>query len=129
MEPHSTNPISRRWPPISAQLQIHHINPGRLYMHKGSVLFLMVFALECRPQVLAPPEILDPPLRALQQKHFSELKAAAVDITSHQYPFRFYLSRTLDLTERQEQLTDQRAIRFANFQGGTVLQVTGNYFA
>jgi len=100
-------------------------------MHKGSFVLavLTVFALECRPQVLSPPEILDPPMRALQQQHFTELKAAAVEITSHQYPFRFYLSRTLDLTERQEQLTDQRSIRFSNFQGRTVLQVTGNYFA
>jgi hypothetical protein len=100
-------------------------------MHKGSFVFavLTVFAVECRPQVLAPPEILDPPMRALQQQHFAELKAAAVEITSHQYPFRFYLSRTLDLTERQEQLTDQRSIHFSNFQGRTVLQVTGNYFA
>jgi hypothetical protein len=100
-------------------------------MHKGSIVFaiLTAFALECRPQVLAPPEILDPAMSALQQQHFAELKAAGVEITSHQYPFRFYLSRTLDLTERQEQLTDQRSIRFSNFQGRTVLQVTGNYFA
>jgi hypothetical protein len=100
-------------------------------MHKGSFVFviLAVFALDCRPQVLAPPEILDPAMSALQQQHFPELKAAGVEITSHQFPFRFYLSRTLDLTERQEQLTDQRSIRFSNFQGRTVLQVTGNYFA
>lgn len=100
-------------------------------MHKGSFVLaiLTVFALECRPQVLAPPEILDPAMSALQQRHFPELKAAGIEITSHQYPFRFYLSRTLDLTERQEQLTDQRSIRFSNFQGRTVLQVTGNYFA
>jgi hypothetical protein len=68
-------------------------------------------------------------MRALQQRHLPELKAAAVEITSHQYPYKFYLSRTLDLTERQEQQTDQRSIRFANFQGRMVLQVTGNYFA
>ncbi len=100
-------------------------------MHKGSfaVAVLTIFALECPAQVLAPPEILDPPMRALQQQHFAELKAAGVEITSHPYPFKFYLSRTLDLTERQEQLNDQRSIRFSNFQGRTVLQITGNYFA
>ena len=100
-------------------------------MHKGNFVlaagFLIASALEC--QVLSPPEILDPAMRALQEKHFPALKAAAVDISSHQYPYKFYLSRTLDLTEKQEQLTDQRSIRFANFQGRTVLQVTGNYFA
>ena len=90
---------------------------------------LIAFASQCPAQVLSPPEILDPAMRALQQKHLTELKAAAVEITSHLYPYRFYLSRTLDLTERQEQQTDQRAIHFSNFQGRTVLQVTGNYFA
>jgi hypothetical protein len=100
-------------------------------MHKGSLVFaaLILFAVACRSQVLSPPEILDPPMSALQQRHFPQLKAAAVEITSHQFPFRFYLSRTLDLTEKQEQQSDQRSIRFSNFQGQTVLQVTGNYFA
>ena len=60
-------------------------------------------------------------MRALQQRHMPELKAAAVEITSHKYPFKFYLSRTLDMTEKQEQQTDQRSIRFSQFQGHTVL--------
>src|SRR5579864_2779236 len=102
-------------------------------MHKGNVALvataLFAFVTHCPSQVLSPPEILDPAMRLLQQKHMPELKAAAVDITSHQYPYRFYLSRKLDLTEQQEQLNDQRSIRFSNFQGRTVLQVTGNYFA
>jgi hypothetical protein len=102
-------------------------------MHKGNLALaaaaLAAFVPNCFAQVLSPPEILDPAMRALQQKHFPELKAAAVDITSHQYPYRFYLSCKLDLTEQQEQQSDQRSIRFTNFQGHTVLQVTGNYFA
>jgi hypothetical protein len=80
-------------------------------------------------QVLSPSEILDPDMRALQEKHFPELKAAAIEITSHSFPYRFYLSRTLDLTEQKEQQSDQRAIRFARFQSQIVVQVTGNYFA
>lgn len=102
-------------------------------MRKGSYALtlasLAVVLLPCGGQVLSPPEILDPGMRALQQKHFPELKAAAVDITSHEYPYKFYLSRTLDITERQEQTADQRSIRFSDFHGRTVLQVTGNYFA
>lgn len=101
-------------------------------MHRSNVaavILLIGSACAGRSQVLAPPEILDPAMRALQQKHLPELKAAAVDIASHQYPYKFYLSRTLDLTERQEQQADQRSIRFAKFQDRTVLQVTGNYFA
>jgi hypothetical protein len=102
-------------------------------MPKGSVtfaiLFLIGYAAETGAQVLSPPEILDPEMRELQQKHLAELKAAAVDITSHEYPYRFYLSRTLDVTELKEQQIDRRSIRFSNFQGRTVVQVTGNYFA
>ncbi len=100
-------------------------------MHKGSLALVAfcLFAPVLESQVLAPAEILEPGIRALQQKHLPELEAAALDIVSHKYPYRFYLSRTLDLTERQEQLTDQRSIRFADFKGRTVLQVTGNYFA
>src|ERR1700675_2101558 len=102
-------------------------------MYKRKVVLvsavLVAFVPQCFPQVLSPPEILDPAMRALQQQHLPELKAAAVEITSHRYPYRFYLSRKLDLTEQQEQQNDQRSIRFSTFQGHTVLQVTGNYFA
>jgi len=100
-------------------------------MHKGrsALVALIGSVLSCGAQVLAPAEITDPGMRALQQKHLPELKAAAVDISSHEYPYRFFLSRTLDITEQQEQVTDQRSIRFSDFQGRTVLQVTGNYFA
>src|SRR6516225_5542321 len=102
-------------------------------MHKGrffaGAVTLVGFAVVGRPQVLAPAEISDPAMRALQQKHLPELKATAADIMSHHYPHSFYLSRRLDIPEKQEQATDQRSIYFANFQGRVVLQVTGNYFA
>jgi hypothetical protein len=102
-------------------------------MHRNSLGFAFALLAGCAApssaQVLSPPEVLDPDMRVLQEKHFPELKAAAVDITSHQFPYRFYLSRTLDVTEQQEQQIDRRSIRFANFQGQTVVQVTGNYFA
>ncbi len=102
-------------------------------MHSGNfalaVATLVVAVPQIRSQVLSPPEIADPAMRALQEKHLPELKIAAVDIAAHQYPYRFYLSRRLDVSEKQELETDQRSIRFSQFQGRTVLQVTGNYFA
>jgi len=102
-------------------------------MRNGNVVLAVAALLAALPQVhsqvLSPAEITDPAMRELQQKHLPELKIAAVDITAHQYPYKFYLSRTLDVTEKQEQQTDQRSIRFSQFQGHTVLQVTGNYFA
>jgi hypothetical protein len=102
-------------------------------MHKdrfiAGAVALLSFAAVGRPQVLAPAEISEPAMRALQQKHLLELKAAAADISAHHYPHSFYLSRRLDIPEKQEQVTDQRSVYFANFQGRVVLQVTGNYFA
>jgi hypothetical protein len=80
-------------------------------------------------QVVAPPEIRDPELRELQQKHFAQLKAAAVAITAHQFPYRFYFSRTLDLNEDQQKTRDQRSIQFAKYGHQTVVQITGNYYA
>ncbi|MGA3027315.1 MAG: hypothetical protein ABSF98_21355 [Bryobacteraceae bacterium] len=80
-------------------------------------------------QVLSPPEILDTELRELQQKRMADLKSVAVAISSHQFPYRFYFSRKLDVSEEQERATDQRSIQFARFRNQVVLQITGNYFA
>jgi len=89
----------------------------------------ILVALPLFSQVVSPPEIRDPELRELQQKHFAELKAAAVAIASHQFPYRFYFSRTLDLNEEQQKGKDQRSIQFAKYGHQTVVQITGNYFA
>jgi len=48
-------------------------------------------------QVMAPAEIKDPKLRALQSKHQAELTAAAAEMAAPQYPAKFYLTRELDL--------------------------------
>jgi hypothetical protein len=87
------------------------------------------FAGAAFPQVLSPPEILDTELRELQQKHMEDLKSVAAAISSRQFPYRFYFSRKLDVTEEQERVTDQRSIQFARFRNEVVLQITGNYFA
>jgi hypothetical protein len=94
-----------------------------------AALLFFAIALFCRAQVLSPPEILDPELRELQQKHMAELKSVAVAIASHQFPYHFYFSRRLDLSEEQERSSDQRSIQFARFQSRIVLQITANYFA
>ena len=80
-------------------------------------------------QVVSPPEIRDPELRDLQQKHFAELKAVAVAIGAHQFPYRFYFSRTLDLNEEQQKNRDQRSIQFAKYGHQTVVEILGNYYA
>ena len=68
-------------------------------------------------------------MRELQQKHFAALKAAAVAINEHQFPYRFYFSRVLDLEEEQQKRRDQRSIQFAKYGHQTVVQILGNYYA
>lgn len=98
-------------------------------MPRTDLLAGLLFTGLLGAQVVSPPEIRDPELRELQQKHFAELKAAAVVIAAHQFPYRFYFSRTLDLNENQQKTKDQRSIQFAKYGHQTVVQITGNYYA
>jgi len=98
-----------------------------------STLLLLVFGLLASAistaQVVAPVEIKDPALRALQFKYMDDLKAIGADINNSSFPYPFYLSRKLDLDEQQQKSADQRSIRFDQYNGRTVLAITGNYYA
>ena len=80
-------------------------------------------------QVLAPAEIKDENARKMQEKYFVELKAIANNVRSQNFPYGFYLSRVLDVTEREQLRVDQRSISFDRFEGKLILKITGNYFA
>lgn len=100
-------------------------------MRRTSV-FVVAFGLAAASayaQVVSPPEILDKQLRELQQKHMTDLKKVAVEISGHTFPYQLYFSRTLDLNEKQQKHSDQRSIRFDKFEDQTVLEITANYYA
>jgi hypothetical protein len=80
-------------------------------------------------QVVAPAEIKDPRLRALQSKHLAGLTAAAAEIASHNYPARFYLTRALDLRRNALSSADRRSVDFSMSGNQTVLLVRANYAA
>ena len=90
---------------------------------------LSLVALAARAQIVSPPEIRDQQMRALQQKHLLELKGVAERIKAHSFPYHFYFSRTIDLSEPQQERSDQRSIRFEKYRAQTVLEITGNYYA
>ena len=91
---------------------------------------LMLLAATAAPaQILAPQEIRDPQLRALQEKYRNELKLIPQTIAAHEFPYRFYFSRRLDLAEKDQPRNDQRSVQFDRYQGKIVLKITGNYFA
>ena len=50
------------------------------------------------------------------------------EIQGHIFPYPFYFSRVLDLSLAQQERADQRSLRFDNFRGMTVIELTGNYF-
>jgi len=93
------------------------------------VILLTALALPTVAQVLSPSEIADLTTRGLQQSHLGELHAITTALERHKFPYHFYFSRRLDLSEREQERSDQRSIQFDNFRGQIVLKITGNYFA
>jgi len=89
----------------------------------------LLAAVSVPAQVLAPEEIRDPSMRELQKKYFPELKQITAAAAAHNFPYHFYFSRMLDLTEKEQPASDQRSVQFDRFQEKTVLKITGNYFA
>jgi hypothetical protein len=96
---------------------------------RSSIAFAILCAALAPAQVLSPAEIADPAIRALQQSHLDELHAITAALAKHEFPYHFYFSRKLDLTEKVQERNDQRSIQFDKFQGQIVLKITGNYFA
>src|SRR5712691_8894511 len=89
----------------------------------------LVLAVLAPGQVLAPEEIRDPHLRELQKKYFSELKLITEAASAHGFPYHFYFSRVIGLTEIDQRKNDQRSVQFDRYQDKVVLKITGNYFA
>jgi hypothetical protein len=58
-----------------------------------------------------------------------QLKAAGERVSALQFPYHFYLSRTLDVDERQQQMLPRASMHFDKFENRSVLEITGNYFA
>ncbi len=91
----------------------------------------LILSLACfsAGQALTPAEIKQPQLRALQEKYFQQLQTVGAEVQGHVFPFSFYFSRVLDLELSQQEHADQRSLRFDNYGGMTVVELTGNYFA
>jgi hypothetical protein len=105
------------------------MKPSIPLLSMSLAIALTALAPNGRAQVLSPAEIADPAIRSLQQSHLEELHAITGALANHHFPYAFYFSRRLDLTEREQVRSDQRSIQFDRFKGQIVLKVTGNYFA
>jgi hypothetical protein len=95
----------------------------------GLVALFLFVASAALAQVVSPVEIKDPALRTFQQQYIDDLRLVGQDILATKFDYPFYLSRKLDLDQAQQLHADQHSIRFDNYNGKTVLAITGNYYA
>ena len=94
-----------------------------------AILAMLLIGARLVPaQVVAPIEINDPALRALQEQSLNGLKTVGQNIAGYQFNFPFYLSRKLDIDEKQQKRSDQHSIRFEHYNGATVIAISGNYY-
>jgi len=92
------------------------------------MLLLMGFPPFAGGQALTPAEIKQPQMRALQERYFNQLQTLGAEVQAHVFPYSFYFSRILDVQLAQQERVDQRSLRFDNYSGLTVVELTGNYF-
>ena len=89
---------------------------------------LIAPARPLRAQV-SPDELLNPELKAAEQKYFQQLKTLNRAIAAAKLPFPFFLSRQVGLDPKQQVEADSRGLEFAKFHERVVLKATGNYSA
>lgn len=90
-----------------------------------SALFMTVVACA---QAMLPEELSEGTPRILQQRYFPQLKDLGMELRGHHFPYAFYFSRMMDISEAQQQKIDQRSLRFEKYNGQTMLMATGNYY-
>ncbi len=93
----------------------------------AAALILLTAAMQA--QVLTVYELKDPAARRLQSVYRQHLEKIASEIQAHEFPYKFYFSRVLDIDEAQQLRAEQRSIRFDKYNSQTVLEITGNYYA
>ena len=92
------------------------------------VVTLGLFGLSCAAQVLSVGRITDPASRQLQKQYFAQLQQLSSDAAALHFPYPFYFSQTLDIDEARQKQLPQGSIRFDQFNGQTVLAISGNYY-
>lgn len=92
------------------------------------VLAVVFSGLRGSAQV-APAEILNPDLKALEETYFQQLKTVNQSIAKTKFPFPFYLSRYVGLDPAEQAEADSRGLEFVRFQDRVILKTGGNYNA
>jgi hypothetical protein len=96
----------------------------------GCILMLItgLLGLPARAQLLSLERIQDPNGRVLQRQYITRLQQIAGDTATLHFPYPFYFSQQLDIDEARQKQLPQGSIHFDQYNGQTVLQITGNYY-
>ena len=102
-------------------------------MGNKSVVRMLIVAfalcgLACSAQVLSLGKVTDPVSKRLQKEYFAQLQQISSDAAALHFPYPFYFSQTLDIDEVRQKQLPQGSIRFDQFNGQTVLAISGNYY-
>lgn len=92
------------------------------------IVFIAALSFSCAAQVLPLGKVADPASRALQQQYITQLQQLSADASKLHFPYPFYFSQNLDIDEARQKQLPQGSIHFDNFNGQTVLAITGNYY-
>jgi hypothetical protein len=79
-------------------------------------------------QVLSLGKVNDPVSKRLQKQYFAQLQQISTEATTIHFPYPFYFSQALDIDEARQKQLPQGSIRFDQFNGQTVLAISGNYY-
>jgi hypothetical protein len=79
-------------------------------------------------QVLSLGKVNDPISKRLQKQYFAQLQQISTEATTIHFPYPFYFSQALDIDEARQKQLPQGSIRFDQFNGQTVLAISGNYY-
>jgi hypothetical protein len=101
------------------------VNKVRLF---SLIVVFGLISLSATAQVLPLGKVSDPAARLLQQRHILELQQLSSDLSKVRFPYAFYFSQTLDIDEARQKQLPQGSLHFENFNGQTVLAITGNYY-
>lgn len=98
---------------------------------KKTLLALPLLALCAMPASaqVSPTEILNPDLKALEQRYFQQLIGINQSIAKSKFPFPFYLSRYVGLDPAKQAEADSRGLEFVRFADRVILKISGNYNA
>jgi hypothetical protein len=101
---------------------------GNRYFVRMLVVTLALGGLSCSAQVLSLGKVNDPVSKRLQKQYYAQLQQISTETTTIHFPYPFYFSQTLDIDEARQKQLPQGSIRFDQFNGQTVLAISGNYY-